>query len=386
MFHRLLNIPKSQSFFLFGPRGTGKSSLLKTHFSPQNSEYIDLLEDRQLSPLALDPDLLLDRVRALPAQKKWVVVDEVQKLPKLLDSVHALIESTDKCFALSGSSSRKLKAGGANLLAGRAFERHLFPLTYEEITNHQGFQLDEILRFGSLPKIFSLESDADKDDFLFAYGNTYLKEEVWAEQLVRNLDPFRKFLVAAAQSDGKIINFSKFSRQVGVDPKTIQSYFEILQDTLIGTLIDSFDTSIRGRIRKQPKFYFFDTGVSRALANHLPMKPQPQTSYYGDLFESWLINEWIRHSTYHRKSYQFSYYGDHANRNVDLVIERPGKNLAVVEIKSTKKLLSDHFKSLQAVIPLFQDADFYLVSQDNVPLKTKDGVHCLHWSEALEVI
>ena len=201
------------------------------------------------------PELLIAEVSALQPSIKYIVIDEIQKAPKLLEVVHHLIEKSPRLFAMTGSSARKLRHGGANLLAGRAFTKHLFPLTSKELGSQ--FVLDDVLRWGSLPKIYQLDSAERKDDFLFAYANSYLKEEIQAEQLVRRIDHFRKFLEVAAQSNGLLINFSNIARDTGMDGKTVRSYYEILEDTLVGFWLEPFQTSVRKRLKQSPKFYFF---------------------------------------------------------------------------------------------------------------------------------
>ncbi len=207
-----------------------------------------------------------------------MLLDEIQKVPKLLDEVHRLIEEkTDKIFILTGSSARKLKHGGANLLAGRAFVYHLFTLSCFELK--EKFDLEKALHWGTLPKIFSLDGDSEKSEFLRSYADTYLKEEIWNEQVVRKLQPFRRFLEVAAQCNGKIINYANIARDVGVDDKTIKEYFCILEDTMIGFFLEPFRNSFRKRLVEKPKFYFFDTGIVRSLSRRLsvplPLKHLP---------------------------------------------------------------------------------------------------------------
>lgn len=383
MFERLINIPKSQSFFLFGARGTGKTTLIQL-FPNQQSAYIDLLQNKTETEYALNPDLLESYVNALPTQTDTVIIDEIQKVPKLLDIVHRLIERTHKRFILTGSSARKLKSGSANLLAGRAVERHLYSLTHQELNNV--FNMNDVLRWGSLPKIFSLQEDSEKDDFLEAYANMYLKEEVWAEQLVRNLEPFRKFLIIAARSDGKILNYLSFAKQVGVDSKTVRSYFQILEDTLIGFHLDAYHTSERQRSVRHPKFYFFDTGVTRGLARLLPSVPIPGTSYYGDVFESWFIGECFRLNDYLRKRFSFSFYSDYdSGAQVDLVIERPGQKSIIIEIKSSESVNENYIDGLEKALPLFPTAEARLISQDK-HTKKFGNIVAEHWQEALKNI
>lgn len=382
MFYRLIKLPESNSFFLFGPRGTGKSTLIKTKFDPLKTFYVDLLLYQTENQYARDPDLLYRQVKALQPTILTVVIDEIQKLPKLLDIVHKLIEETDKQFILTGSSARKLKTGSANLLAGRAFERSLHPLTVKELG--EAFNLTEVLQWGSLPGIFKLQNNADRADYLLAYANTYLKEEVVSEQFIRNLGPFRKYLEVAAQHNGQIINFSNIACDVGADPKTVQSYFSILEDTLVGFLLEPYLQSTRKRVHRSPKFYFFDIGVCRALANLLLVPPHPSTAYYGDLFEHFLILEFIRHEAYLRRNYRFYYLSDETT-SVDLIIERPGKPLAIVEIKSATQIQKRHLSPLISMKKSFPKAEVFCLSQD-LSAQNFDGILVYPWQEGLEYI
>lgn len=296
MQHRLLVLSKQYSLFLFGARGVGKSTLVESTFKIDTTEniYINLLDTIVEDRFARNPMELVDIVDAMSSQEKYVIVDEIQKVPKLLDVIHLLIEikKCKKYFILTGSSARKLKLSGVNLLAGRAFIYHLYPFSYLELG--EKFDLQSTLLFGMLPGIFNFKTKQDKQQFLQAYTLTYLKEEIWAEQLVKNLDPFRRFLEVAAQSNGKIINYANIARDVGADDKTVKNYFSILEDTLLAFLIESYQHSFRKRLSAAPKFYFFDVGVTRALARMLGVTPQPGTSYYGDLFESFIVTECIK--------------------------------------------------------------------------------------------
>lgn len=261
MYSRLVKLIHKHSFFLFGPRGTGKSTLLKERFPLESTLWLDLLDSKIEEELASDPSRLYTIVKGQPEAITHIVIDEIQKIPKLLDEVHRLIEEKlGKVFILTGSSARKLKRGAANLLAGRAFVYHLFPLSYLELKD--SFNLETALHWGSLPKIFLLESSEEREAYLRAYTTTYLKEEIVDEQLIRKLPPFRRFLEVAAQCNGKIVNYANIAKDVGVDEKTIKEYFSILEDTMIGFFLEPFHSSFRKRLVEKPKFYFFDTGVT----------------------------------------------------------------------------------------------------------------------------
>ncbi len=355
MFPRLVNLSKTQSILLFGARGTGKSTLLKTELDSAKTLFLDLLSSKLEADLRRNPDLLAEMVHALPESVDTVVVDEIQKIPKLLDVVHQLIEEKSKRFILTGSSARKLKRGGANLLAGRAFVYHLYPLSVFELGTR--FNLDEALQFGLLPKLFEFTSENDKTDFLMAYAHSYLKEEIFAEQLVRLMDPFRRFLEVAAQANGKIINVAHIARDVGVDDKTVRSYFSLLEDTLIGFMLEPYQHSFRKRLSQKPKFYFFDCGVSRALAYHLPAPLVARTSAYGASFEHFIILECIKLAAYKRLNFRFSYLRTKDDAEIDLLVERPGKKLLCIEIKSASSLDEISLKTLAHLTKDLGDVD-----------------------------
>lgn len=380
MLPRQINIPKKQSFFIFGARGTGKSTLVKSVFSKETSHYINLLRAAEEDRFARNPDELISEVEGLPQGVTTVIIDEIQKIPKLLDIVHELIETTDKRFVLTGSSARKLKAGGANLLAGRAVERPIFPFSFIELGDK--FDTEQCLRWGTLPGIFQLEDDEEKEDFLIAYTHIYLKEEVWAEHMIRKLDPFRKFLEVAAQSNGKIVNFSNIAKDTGVDSKTIKSYYQVVEDTLLGFFLESYSPSVRKAVYKTPKFYFFDVGVVRALSRYLDVLPKEGTRYYGDLFEHLVIAEIYKQLKYSRKQYRLFYIRTQADNEIDLIVERPGKSLLLIEVKSTKNLTRDKVKKMMMFRDEFPNAEFYVFSQDRTR-KKYDFVVAEFWKDGV---
>jgi predicted AAA+ superfamily ATPase len=380
MFQRSISLPNENSFFLFGARGTGKTTLLRVLFP--DALTIDLLDNRTEEELMMAPHHLEAMIAG--SSGSHIIIDEIQKIPKLLDEVHRLIEKSENKnrFILTGSSAKKLKSGGANLLAGRAFLRNLFPLTQRELGD--AFVLEDALRWGSLPRIFSLESQDSKRDYLDSYAQLYLKEEVWAEQLIRNLPPFRRFLEVAAVNFGKILNASNIAADVGVDPKTVQSYYSILEETLLGFHLDAYHSSVRKRLRQAPKFYFFDNGVSRALARMQSVLPKEGTAYYGDLFEQFVINEIFRTNDYEKRDYRFSYLQSASGVEIDLVIERPGKPLALVEIKSTTQVRNDHLSGLENFADSFPDAELFILSRDHNP-KRFGRIDALPWFRFSEI-
>ena len=380
MFHREITFPDRRSFFLFGARGTGKSTLVHQRF-PEETWFVDLLSATQEEAYSRDPDLLYRQALQLAPSVRTVVIDEVQKVPKLLDSVHRLIFETSLQFVLTGSSARKLRRGSANMLAGRAFERTLHPLTWTELGDH--FHLDQVLQWGSLPEIFSLVA-AERREYLEVYARTYLKEEIWAEHIIRQLEPFRKFLEVAAQQAGQPVNYASIARDIGADAKTVKEYFQILEDTLVGFLLEPYLRSTRQRVHKAPKFYFFDLGVSRALAHQLHAAPAASTSYYGELFEQFIVLEMIRQEAYLRRGYRFFYLADERSE-VDLVIERPGQPAAVVEIKSTAEIRPDKLKNLTSLGASVEGAQLFCLSRD--PRAQRIGsIQALPWGQGLRQI
>lgn len=375
MFHRILNPLKSQSFFIFGARGTGKSTYLKNQWAFE-CHFINFLEDKLERRYSRDPDLLKTDLAALIPPPEWIIIDEVQKVPKILDLVHDLIENKGIKFILTGSNSRKLKRNQANLLAGRAFNYQMYPLTYIELD--QQFSLDEVLMWGSLPKIFSL-SELEREEYLRSYCQTYLKEEILQEQIVRNGESFRNFLEIAAQENGKSLNFSKLARDIGIDTKTAQSYFQILEDTLVGFHLPAFHQSARKSIKLQPKFYIFDLGIKRALEGSLHNTITPHTISYGNTFEHFIICECLRFNSYFRKDYTLSHYQTSSGGEIDLILHR-AKEVLAIEIKSAKQIDPIEVKKLSRIASALKPTHIYFVSQDPVPSIIED-VNCLHWKE-----
>ena len=362
MFQRLIQPTENNSFFLFGARGTGKTTLLKNLPWLKNALMINLLQAADENRFARNPDALSDIVKAMPASQTHVIIDEIQKIPKLLDIVHDLIETTDKKFILTGSSAKKLKHGGANLLAGRALLYHLYPMTFLEVA--EKFNLSHALQYGMLPKTFEFSSDQDKELFLEAYVNLYLKEEVWAEKFVRDLEPFRHFLQVSAQANGKIINFSNIAKDVGVRDTIVQDYFSILEDTLIGYFLQPFHHSFRKRLSKKPKFYYFDTGVVRALAGFIEVPLIERTHGYGDAFEHFIINQCIQLASYRHRNYRFSYLSTKDDAEIDLVVERPNQKVLFIEIKSTDNVDERHLSTLKSLSKDFGDCESVCFSRD----------------------
>lgn len=382
MLERLIQLPKNKSFFLFGARGVGKSTLLHHIFPESETLYINLLNADAEIRFARRPDELAVIARSLPPEKKYIIIDEIQKIPKLLDIVHTLIEEKLPIhFIMTGSSARKLKRGGANLLAGRAFVYHLFPFSFLEMRDM--FYLKSALEWGALPTSAFLSDENERYHFLSAYSNTYLKEEIWSEQFVKNLDPFRRFLEVAAQMNGKILNYANIARDVGVSENTVKEYFSLLEDTLLGFFLESFHHSFRKRLRSAPKFYFFDIGVTRSLARLLRIPLQESTSAYGETFEHFIILECMKLASYYSLDYRFSYLCTKDDAEIDLVVDRPGLPHLFIEIKSSNEVLPNSLKTLSQLAKDFKHCEAICFSQDPYVKKYGD-VTVYPWQDGIK--
>lgn len=389
-FERLCQPLLKRSFFLFGARGTGKSTLIRRRLGEADCLWIDLLDPEAEDRYSRQPGSLLDQVKAARREEKppwnWIVIDEVQKVPKLLDVVHAILEmpgSWRPRFALTGSSARKLRRGGANLLAGRAFVFHLHPLAAFELGD--AFDLETVLNWGSLPEVFQLQDDAARREYLSAYGRTYLKEEVWNEHLVTRLDPFRGFLEVAAQASGQPLNMAAVARDVGVDDKTITKYFQILEDTLLGFFLEPYSRSVRKRQSQAPKFYFFDLGVQRSLERSLRQSIVPGTFAFGRAFEHFLIAEMVRLNDARRLDYRFSHLRTKDGVEIDVLVERPGEPTALVEIKSSPRTTSHDARHLRPFLADIPRSEGYCLSLDPTR-RLVDGIHHLPWQDGLAAL
>jgi predicted AAA+ superfamily ATPase len=382
-FFRHLKLEPDQHALILGARGTGKSTYIRDLFAMGEVFWIDLLLPKTEDRYARNPERLKEEFMALSDDTKIIVIDEIQKVPTLLDIVHSLIETPghNRIFILTGSSARKLRAGSANLLAGRALAYTFFPLTSFEISTK--FVLKDALQYGTLPKIWNLKSASAKRKTLETYALTYLNEEIRAEQAVRLLDPFRKFLEVAAQSNGKILNFSSIARDVAVDEKTVRSYYQILEDTLIGFFLEPFHKPMRKQIGKAPKFYFFDTGVVRALSRTLTLDLLPSTNSWGDAFEHFIILEMNRLIGYSGNQFRLHFIRTYEDQEIDVVVMRPGKPLLLIEIKSTDNLRKDHLKHLIALRSEFSEPTEEICLSCDSTAQVIEGVRCVPWQQGL---
>ncbi len=337
VFKRELKRPKS-SFFLFGPRGTGKTTWLRSHIEPALN--VNLLKASQFMEYETNPSLLAKQVEALP-EGSWVVIDEIQKLPELLDEVQDLISRFEDTisFCLTGSSARKLRSHHSNLLAGRAWTREMFPINSAEMDFD--FDIDLILRFGTLPKVLRLPDLNEKKEFLSSYVRTYLKEEIQQEALVRNLSKYSRFLKHAAMMNAQVLNLSEVSREVGVKRSTLDSYFRILKETLITFEVPASLLKAKVKEVAQPKQYFFDPGVVRALLSKLN---DPLDEGSGYLFETFILNEIRSAFGYQGETIEIEYWGVHNSGEVDFILSVGSKKIAL-EVKYSAKYKKEWSKS-----------------------------------------
>ncbi len=307
---------------------------------------IDLLKHKDFHKFSTQPELLSEIIQGNP-EYKTIAIDEIQKLPILLDEVHALIFDHDSRiqFILTGSSARKLKKSNVNLLAGRALVRHFHPLSFSEIKDL--FDLDDCLKFGMLPEIFSFETVAEKKDYLDSYVQTYLKEEVQQESLVRSLPSYLKFLEHFAIRNAQVINLQNLSQDIGIPRTTINGYLDILQDTMLGLKLEPLHLKAKVKEVSLSKFYFFDTGVVRALSRNLDSDISTQEK--GFLLETYILHELKCYSDYFQKRWQFNYWGTPSENEVDFIISA-GKSLWGLEVKSSKKWTKDFNSGLKVLM------------------------------------
>ena len=393
MIPRLLNLTEilefSQSAFIFGPRGTGKSVLSRAYLKgAPHSMTIDLLKSDEYLRLLHEPWRIRSEIQEQMKHVEIMVVliDEVQKIPLLLDEVHWCIEQYPQrlSFVLTGSSARKLKRQQANMLAGRARRLHLHPLSQMEVE----LDLDEALTRGTLPVLLAAKGGWNKvpGSLLSAYVETYLKEEIIQEAVVRKVDVFSRFLELAAQMNGEPINFTRVGRNCKVTTKTAQEYFEILTDTMLATRVDGWSESVTKQLLQQPKFYFFDCGVLNALTGDLRSQLKSSSFRYGRLFETWLLQEMIRASDYLGLGLRFNYWKTSQGQEVDFVVSRTfHKPLAALEVKSGDTPDSTDFSGLRAFSSEYPDVPQFCLCRTPRAYRVGD-VTVVPWQEAPRIL
>ena len=379
---KLADLLKRKSFFLFGPRGIGKSYLIRQELLSPRSETVvllDLLDSRVFTRLSVSSSNLesivkgnLGNQKVVP-EKVWVVIDEIQKIPVLLDEVHRLIELYGWRFLLTGSSSRKLKRSGTNLLAGRARSIQLHPLCFDEI-KAEGFDIERRLLYGALPFVYFAK---EPEQELLAYRNLYIKEEIKEEALCRSIPKFTKFMEGAALCSGNLINFEKIGKDYAISASTVREYYSILEETFIGFMLEPWTHSKKRKAISKSKFYLFDLGVfhsfmgTKALSKH--------TDLFGRSVEHWIIQELRAYVEYKRMLLKLGYWKSVNRQEVDLTV---GEEIAI-EIKSTEKISSKHLRGLKALREENVFRHFYLISFDPIAI-VQEGVQCLHCVEFLE--
>ncbi len=365
MHRRCLSAP-NQSYFLLGPRGTGKSTWLRAQMP--SAYFVDLLDEVKFQRLLANPGLFADELRALAADR-WIVIDEVQRLPSLLNEVHRAIEERKTRFVLCGSSARKLKREGVNLLAGRALQRSMHPFVPEELGG--SFDLESALRYGLLPLVWG---SPEREETLAAYAQLYLKEEIQAEAVVRNLPGFARFLPIAALCHGQTVNMSNIAREAGVARTTVAGYLEVLEETLLCFRVPGFEAKQRVRERKHPKWYWCDPGIVRAMRRS---RGVPGSEERGALFEGLVAQILRAYRDYAGLCDDITYWSaERRSTEVDFVLSR-GDRYVAVEAKAGTTFSDSWCKGLRAIASLPGLERRLIVYPDGPRLRTSDGIEVL---------
>lgn len=359
----------NESTFLWGARQTGKSTLLRTLFP--ESIYFDFLSSAEFRRFTANPSLLREILEA-DVREGPVIIDEVQRIPSILNEVQWLIVNRNRQFILSGSSPRKITRSGANLLGGRAMRHELYPLVYKEITD---FDLLRALNRGLMPRHYLSQSYSK---MIQAYIGSYLRDEIMAEARIRNISSFSRFLEMAAFSNGEIVNYSNIAADCGVSSPTVKEYFQILTDTLTGRFLSSFQKKPKRRVILSPKFYFFDIGITNYLLKRGEIIAGSES--YGKAFEHFIFNEIWAHCHYSGLDYSLSYWRTASQIEVDFIL---GDHEVAIEVKSTDMANKKHFKGLKAFSEEYRVKNLILVTNDPVPRKSGD-ILILPWRIFLE--
>lgn len=365
--HLDMRLPKGKSAFLWGPRKTGKSYWIKHHLP--KATVIDLLKTDVFADLCSRPALLRERYQD---QKNLIVIDEIQKIPSLLDEVHWLIENKGISFILTGSSARKLKRGHANLLGGRAWRKTMCPLSFSEVA---GFDLEKAMTSGMLPPHFCSENPVEE---LRAYVADYLKEEIAAEALIQNIPAFSEFLRVAAISSSELINYVNIARETGVSHNSIRTYFSILEDTHLGYRLAPWKKSQNRRMILTEKFYLFDVGVANYLARRQPKIGSPE---FGKSFEHFILMELYAYKAYRHPDLPLCYWRTSTGYEVDFIV---GDKELAIEVKASKRV---HAGDLTALIALKKDGPVRktcVVCLEDVPRRVENDIDILPWKMFLE--
>ncbi len=362
---------EEMSVFLFGARKTGKSTYLHSMFP--DAIYIDLLDSGICTLYRQHPNYLYEQLEDKDAST-IVIIDEIQEVPELLNEVHRLIFKCDIRFILCGSSARKLKRKGYNTLGGRAYPCHFYPLVSSEITD---FNLEKALNDGLLPQHYLSKKP---QRLLSAYIDVYLKQEIKAEAIVRNLSNFERFMEVAALTDGEIVNYTNIATDCGVKSVTVKEYFDILQDTLIGYMIPAYTKTMKRKLMQAPKFYYFDVGISNYLLRRQNLLRG--SSEYGKAFEHFVIQELIAYIGYSHSRDKLSYWHTYSGLEVDAII---GDAKLAIEIKSVEEVLPKHLKGLRAFREEHPDCLPMIVSHDRIT-RTSDGIKIVYIHDFLRML
>lgn len=365
-----IDLPSNRSAFLWGPRKTGKTTLLGQQFS--HAYFIDLLDYDLFLLLSQRPTRLRQVLEAQPS--RTVIVDEVQKIPHLMDEIHWLIENKGLQFIMSGSSARKFRRGNASLLGGRAWHFELYPFVTKELDN---FNLERALNAGLLPAHY-LPSDSEMD--LKAYVHDYLKEEIQVEALTRNLPAFSRFLQSAAIANGMLLNYSNAARESGVSVKTIREYYQILEDTLIGRQLAPWRKSKKRRLIETAKFFFFDIGIVSALLGYKSLTPGSRE--YGRAFEHFILQECWAYRHYSRLDFPITFWRTASGAEVDLIL---GDAEVALEIKSSESV-TNRVKGLHLFYEEHKCRKSFIVSRDPLPRKMTSTITILPWRIFCEML
>jgi uncharacterized protein len=362
---QLDSLLKRKGVLLLGPRMTGKSTLLRTALP--GATVIDLLDPTEFRTLAAYPETLVQRVAAMEARSRYVVIDEVQKVPALLDVVHSLIERDKSLrFVLTGSSARKLRRGDVNLLAGRLARAELFPIVSAELP--ASVPLERLMTIGGLPFVLTAE---DPFAELGDYVGTYLKEEILAEGFSRNIGAFARFLDVAALSNGELVVFSNIASDAALPVRTVQDHFQLLEDTLLGEILPAFRKSKRKSVATG-KFYFFDPGIANFMLGRRNLAPR--TPEYGRAFEHLIYCELRAHLSYARLSHSLCHFRTTTGSEVDFVVDRTSGPLAIIA-KAKTRVTEQDLAGIRAFKTEFKKASCYVVCEEATARTTEDAIH-----------
>jgi predicted AAA+ superfamily ATPase len=358
-----------ESTFLWGARQTGKSTLLKKLYP--DARYFDLLLSDEYERLLRNPSLLRE-ILSVPGLSSPVIIDEIQRIPSLLNEVHWLIENRGIRFILSGSSPRKILRSGSNLLGGRAMRYELYPLTFAEIPD---FELLKALNSGLLPRHY-LAKNSDK--LLSAYIGSYLRDEIIAEAKIRNITSFSRFLEAAAFSNGEMVNFSNIAAECGISSPTVKEYFQILEDTMTGRFVQAYQKKPKRRVITAPKFFYFDVGIAGFLLKRGRIEAGSEA--FGKALEHFIYQEVYAYSHYSDRNFTVSYWRTTSQIEVDLIL---GEHEVALEVKSTNMINPRHLKGLKSFSEEYKAKKLIVVSTDPYPRQIND-ITVLPWNIFLE--